>query len=492
MPTAVPPTPTVAQPKSEGKITIVSGVEPETLEYHMAYSREQALPLRNVTEALLNRDPKTNDLIGEMATKWEQTNPTTWRFTLRKDVKFHNGEALDAEGAAWITNRNWKKENNFGIRQFIGPELTAKAVDPLTLEITTAAPDPILPFRMYFSTIAAAKHAQANPEELPTKPIGTGPYKLVEWIKGQYIKMTANENYWGGPPKIKDVVFNFRKESAVRVAMVQTGEADLARLVNPEDCKKAPACISAPSAETLFLRIDTPHAALKDLRVRKAMAAAIDTPSILSQILAGEGILAAQLVNPIVNGHNPALKPYAYNPDEAKKLMDEAKAAGVPTNSPLEVILRAGRFARAEEATEALSNMINKVGFNSKVKIMDVAQERAYGQVRPAPPERGGLLFRYHGNEIGDSSASISSYYRCDGTLSTYCNPKVDEMDTKARVLTGAERTKAYQEIWKVVYDDVAVIPMVHVGISYAFSKKLTWNPRIDGFILVKDVTLAK
>ena len=488
-PTQAPPTPT-PKPKAEGKVVIVTGEEPDSLEHHMAYSYVGFLPLRNIQEALLNRDSKTNELIGELATKWEQVKPDTWRFTLRSGVKFHNGEAVDADTAAYMTNRTWSKDNNFFIRQFIGPEISAKVVDASTVDITTASPDPILPLRVYFAPFAAMKHAKENPEELATKPIGTGPYKFVEWSRGQYIRLTANEDYWGGVPKIKDVVFNFRKESAVRSATVMAGEADLARSVNPDDCKKAPKCISAPTVETLFVRIDTPHIALRDLRVRQALAYAIDKEGIIKTILSGEGTLAAQIVGPFVNGHNPDLKPYPYDVAKSKALLAEAKAAGIKVESPLSVNIRGGYFARVQEGAEAVSNMLNVVGFKTTIKAWDTASHRTYYRQQPIPEDRGALFFHLHGNEMGDASASVTSYFRKDSTLAAYWTPKTEEMDNKARSLVGPERTNAYQEIMKVLYDDVAIVPISHLGTSYALGKRLEWTPRLDAFVLVKDMTL--
>ena len=98
-------------------------------------------------------DPATNELVGELATAWEQTDDRTWRFTLRQGVTFHNGDPFNAEVAAFGINYTWSPENEFEIYQFIGPDMTATAVDDFSVDVQTVEPDPILPARLYFSPI---------------------------------------------------------------------------------------------------------------------------------------------------------------------------------------------------------------------------------------------------------------------------------------------------------------------------------------------------
>ena len=147
-----------------GKLIVSMSVEPDTLENWKAYSTDGHPILRNVQEALLNRDPVTNELVGELATAWEQTDDRTWRFTLRQGVTFHNGDPFNAEVAAYGTNYTWSPENEFEIYQFIGPDITATAVDEYTLDVSDgrAGPDP-----------AVAPLLRADPEHDPgARPAG--------------------------------------------------------------------------------------------------------------------------------------------------------------------------------------------------------------------------------------------------------------------------------------------------------------------------------
>jgi peptide/nickel transport system substrate-binding protein len=149
-----------------------------------------------------------------------------------------------------------------------------------------------------------------RPDTLPVEPIGTGPYKFVEWERGQYLRLEAFPEWWGntaddayGAVTIKDVEFVARPESAVRAAMVNTGEAQFARFLAPEDCATTPQCVTASSVETIFLRLDTMHPAMSDLRIRKAIGMAIDKQGVADSLFGG-GEAASQLVGPSATGYN--------------------------------------------------------------------------------------------------------------------------------------------------------------------------------------------
>lgn len=134
-----------AQDTDPSNIVLAMTIEPDTLENWRAYSTDGHPVLRNVMEALLNRDPETNELVGELATSWEQTDDVTWRFKLREGVTFHNGEAFNAEVAAFGINYTWSPENNFQIYQYVGPDMTATAVE-LTSTPLMSSPKRPTPF----------------------------------------------------------------------------------------------------------------------------------------------------------------------------------------------------------------------------------------------------------------------------------------------------------------------------------------------------------
>ncbi len=482
-----------------GKLVVSMSVEPDTLENWKAYSTDGHPILRNVQEALLNRDPKTNELVGELATSWEQTDERTWRFTLRQGVTFHNGDPFNAEVAAFGINYTWSKENGFEIYQFIGPDMTATAVDEYTVDVATVEPDPILPARLYFSPIPNMKQVQERPDSLVTEPIGTGPYSFVEWNRGQYIRITANPDWWGlgspdarGTVTIKDAEFVFRAESTVRAAQVVAGEAQIGRFLAPEDCATTPNCKSVSSVETIFLRLDTNHVAMQDIRVRQAIAFAVDKQAIADQLFGG-GEPASQLVGPSATGYNPDLQPYPYDLEKAKQLVAEANAAGVPVDAEITVVTREGIYLRNDELAEYVASQLREIGLNAKSEVIEPAlYNPEYSKnIKDVSETRGWITTNPHGNEIMDVSATASSYYRCDGGASMYCDPALDEALNKAIPLTGEERGPALAAVTKMYYDAYASVPVIYMPLNYGLAANLQWEPRLDAFMLLKEMTLT-
>jgi len=473
--------------------------EVPTLEMWQAYNSYGYPIIRNIAEGLVNRNPN-NELVGELATKWEATSPTNWRFYLRPNVKFHDGTPFNAEAAAFSLNWTWSKENNFRIRTFIGPELKATPVDELTLDVTTESPDPILPERLYFAPINSMKQAKENPDEVLLKAIGTGPYVFQEWVKGQHIKITASPDWWGngsadaqGAASIKDVTFVFRAEREVRAAMTKTGEADVARWITKEQCQETPNCQASPSIETIFVRMDIVNPTMKDKRVREAIALSIDKDAIINELMGG-GEVARQLVGPSATGFNKNLQPYPYDLARAKQLVAEAKAAGVPVDAPLTMYVRRAYIVGLEDAAEAIAQTMVEIGLTGTVTrgVETAAHAEIWGANTGSgvDPSRGMLGTHAHGNELMDYSSTVTSYYTCPARNSTVCDQTLSDMHAKALPLKGAERQKAYEEIAKYIHDQYYTVPIGHPNFYYGVSSKVEWKPRLDAFVMVKEMKL--
>jgi peptide/nickel transport system substrate-binding protein len=498
---AAPAKPAAAPPEPSGSITLVMPEEPPTLDPGSGTGTVAYPVLRNVEEALLNRDPKTNQLVPELATKWEATNPTTWRFHLRQGVKFHDGTPFNAQAAADSITYTWSKENSFRIRSWIGPEFKVVPVDEYTIDIVTETPDPLIPTRMFFGAIVSPKMVKENVADLMLKPVGTGPYKFVEWVKGQHIKLTANPDWWGrtapdagGAQTIKDLTFVTRVEREVRTAMVQRGEADYARWVSEEQCKAAPQCKSGVGIETLQVRMDFPNPVLGDRRIREAIALAMDKESLMRDIFGG-GEVTGFLGPKATVGWTPDIKPYPYNPERAKQLVAEARAAGVPLDTtPLTFIARRGSFFRIEEAAEAIGEMLQKVGLtNLKVQVLETAAHiEIWSADKPIAPSRGIIGVNAHGNELLDLALTVKMYYDCEGKQSVYCDPKMQELENIALPLEGEARAKAWQAVAKYAYDQIVTIPIGYPYNYYAVSARLDWEPRAEGLILAKEMKLKQ
>jgi peptide/nickel transport system substrate-binding protein len=483
---------------ASGTLVMALNDEVETFENWKSLSNDGHPILRNIMESLVNKDPETMELVGELAVSWENTADDTWQFELREGVMFHDGTPFNAEAAAYVLNYTWDFDNAFEILSVAGPAFTCTAIDEYTLEIVSETPDPILPNRLFFSPISSMRQLQDEPDSLPTNPIGTGPYQFVEWARGEYARATINPDWWGhtaddayGSATIENIEWVFRSEATVRASMIATGEANLADQLNPDDCDDLPVCIPSVSPQTNQLRLDVVNPVLADIRVREAMALAIDVDAVTESFFIGD-TPASHNFAPGATGYNDDLEPYPYDMDRARELVEEAQSDGVPIDQQLFLILPNPSASQAE-AGEYLQEQFTQIGLNVEIQILDSAQFRpeAYGTPRDQVSEdRGWIVLHRHANEMGDGSYSLGRYYTCDLTNdSVYCNEEIDEAYDEAVQLFGDERHEALREVSAMYYDEYPLIPISHVTMYYGITEDLDWTPRVDGYRLVKEMS---
>jgi len=489
-PTPVPPTPTpVPTPVGPtGKVVIVIGGDPSTLDPQLADDGNERAVNDNIYETLIARDSKTMKLVPALAESWEQVDDTTWRFTLRKGVKFHNGEDWNAEAAAYSINR--VIDPDFASEQisFYATITGAKVVDEYTVEVTTEGPDPILPTRLYWMKMVPPKYASEDADTFAQKPVGTGPYKFVEWVKGDHITLEANTDYWGGAPSIKTVVIRPIPDEVTRLAALQAGEVDLVRGLLPEYVGEVPKAASTPGLEFPWLRFNTTKGLTADKRIRLAINYAIDKEALAESLYLGYAVPAqGQLLTPGHFGFNPNLKPYPYDPDKAKELLAEAGYAG----EEIEFVGEAGRWLKDKELIEAVAGQLRDVGLNIKVNIVEWSAwlDLLFAGAEAAPP----IQFSAHSNELLDADRTLTAIYHSEGSQSAYKNEEVDRLIDAGRTETDvAKREAMYHQALQIAYDEAALVPLLNLKDIYGLSERLQWEPRLDGKIFAVEMRLAE
>jgi peptide/nickel transport system substrate-binding protein len=240
--------------------------------------------------------------------------------------------------------------------------------------------------------------------------------------------------------------------------------------------------------------MDTMNVAMKDKRVREAIALSIDKEAVIDELMGG-GDVARQLVGPSATGHNPDLQPYPYDVAKAKQLIAAAKADGIPVDAELTNYVRRAYIVGLEEATEAIAQGMVEIGLvNTKTRGVETAAHQEIWGANNGPgsidPNRGMLGTHAHGNELMDYSSTVTAYYTCRARNSVVCDQTIEDMHAKALPLKGAERQKAYQEIAKYIHEQFYTVPIGHPNFYYGASTKIDWTPRLDAFILVKEMKL--
>ncbi len=469
-----------AQAQAQNRnLTIVLTDEPTDLDgCNTSQSTVGRVVKQTIAETLTVVDPDTGAVTPRLATSWERIDDFTWRFKLRPNVTFHDGTPFNATTASGAIARTLVESITpvCGVRtKFFGAQkLTGKAVDPLTLDITSSVKDPILPTRMGVYTLV---HPDTSINGLQRTAIGTGPYVLEKWTNGIEITLKRNESYWGKKPEATAVKFVWRKESAVRAAMVKVGEADLTDNIAVQDANDPKTDFSFLNSETSFLRIDTMIPPLNNFKVRQALQYATDRNALRGSILSKDVIPAAQVVLPFILGHNHELdkKPIPFDLAKAKQLVAEAKAEGADLNKELEMVGRTGIWPNGTETMEALMEMYKAAGFKVKLKMLDRAEWLDILN-KPFKDERGPVLLQgQHDNNNGDSVFTVEARYACKGVQSTICDPALDAKIAEAATLIGPARVKAYEDIYRIVYEEK--IPDVYLFHMVGYTRV---NPRIN------------
>ncbi|MBL8131465.1 MAG: hypothetical protein JNL42_06380 [Anaerolineae bacterium] len=480
-----------AQAQDPSQLVVVIGEEPPNLD--PGEGTIIALnTYRNTYEALVTRDAATGEIIPELATSWELVNPTTWRFTLREGVSFHDGTPFNAEAAAWNINYLFNPDNNKHILGNVPAGTTATAVDEYTMDVSTPEPFPVLPRALFFANMASPTAIQADTEGAFRTMVGTGPYILKEWIAGDRIVLEKNGNYWGDAPEIDEVVYVWRNESSVRSAMVEAGEAHIAAALDARDTSSGNV-VAIDISETHFIRMDLPNPPLSDIRIRQAICMSIDRQSIADRLFGGYASPATQLIASDVVGYNPDISLVRFDLEAAKALVDAARADGVPVDNQITVYLSSTAGDVTIQMMVAIVQWTTEIGLNLNLEINEAARHRAIARELPPPADRLAIFWGQHGNEVGDAFGTIQGYYMPGGIHSTGDDQAFFDMYAEASQLSGQERQDALAEVLLYQHENVmATCPIVHMKFIYKLADGLDWQPRPDHLILAKDVVLSQ
>ena len=462
-------------------ITIVLQEEPYSVEPCNANTSIIGKVLRqNIVETLVDRDPDTGEIIPRLATSWEHPDALTWLFHLREGVKFHDGADFNAASVVYAINRtlNASFDCEVRIKVFGGFDIELSEVDPYTVKMVTSVPQPILPTMLVPVTIMSPNTPEAV---MADRPIGTGPYEFVDRVPGTEINLRRFEGYWGEKPQVERAKYVWRSESSVRAAMVQTGEADLAPSIAVDDATTA-MDVPYPNSETSRLRIQSDQPPFDDRRVREALNIAIDRDALRGSVFSPDVIPSTQLVPPGTVGYNEKLEVWPYDPDRARQLLAEAKADGVPVDTPFTIYGRTGVYPHSTESLEAIMAYLQDVGFKPNLQMLEISQHVVYLQ-KPYPTEITGfpnLIQDQHDNGNGDAVFTVFYKYGSEGANSVLHDANLDALIAKASVSEGAEREETWEAAFKVIADDIiADVPLFYM-VGYArVAPRINFQPNI-------------
>jgi len=431
----------------------------------------------NVIETLTIRSTEDGSVQPRLALSWEQPEPNRWRVKLREGVKFHNGAPMDAAAVAESINRllSTKLECYDRYRMFSNMTITPEVVDPLTLDLVSTSPLPLMPV---YLTVAGITAPGTDPEAFTNEPIGTGPFVFSEWDPAQKIVVKQFADYWGEKPQVEQATYIWRSESALRAAMVPAGEADIGTQISPQDATDPALDHSYLTGETTRIRMFQNAEPFNDIRVRRALNYATDRQALIGTIFSPDVVPATQLMLPTIAGYNPNIKGYEYDPDKARQLLDEARADGVNVDAPIELIGRIGFFPNQEEALQAMMQMWAQVGFNVKLTMLDRVDwlklvNKPFDRTRPPT-----LIQEQHDNSYGDAAFTTTFHYHSASAKADEVYPELDKILDAAAIETGAKRAELFGEAYQYVVDKIVPDVLMFHMVSYLrISPALSYEP---------------
>lgn len=483
----------------QAPVEVVIGLtdDPPSGDPHKSRGANGGHLLYNVYEGLVALNGEMTEVLPKLATSWEQLDETSWRFHLREGVTFHNGEPFNAEAVKYSIARLLDPDAvrlNSGYKHIGEVEI----IDDHTVVIHLTATDPMFIERLPdVHMVPPAYTASLSEEEFGRKPVGTGPYRFVEWTVGDHLTLEAYDQYWGGRPAVDRLVFRPIPEASTRLAELQTGRVDFITGVNYDTVSVIEndpnlRVESNSGRRTVFIHVDQlgGFEPLQDERVRQAISHAIDRQLLIDGVLNGYGTPLATFFRPDMFGFDPGLEPHQYDPDLARRLLAEA---GYPEGFTVRMSTSPTTVTKGDEIAQAIDSMLAEVGIQVDLQVVsDQTQRDTY---LGNPDKTSGAvppLFMWNwGSQLPDASSPLTGLLRTGGVTSYMSDPELDtlidrfvsEMDPEAR------RAQAL-ELQQFLYTSLPVIPLYLQLDLYGVNERIEWTARKDEYILGVDMSL--
>lgn len=469
---------------SAKRFNIAVGQEPASMDQTLGYLGADFVVLENYGEYLVYRDPN-GDLKPGLATSWKiSSDGKVIEFELRKEVKFHTGDPLTTKDVLFSLERARAKNTTVRTRMKFVEKI--EVIDDYNFKVHFSAPDvTFIPYRGGVMIASKSYYDKVGEDKFVKQPVGTGPYRVTNYVPGEYVDLERFEEYYGPKPLIKEARFFFVPEDTTRVAKLKAGEVDFIGACpypSVSDLEKNPKfkviklSTGHPTPSVVFQN-SNPKTPWYDRRVRLAMAHAIDCEAIIKNILMGYPEHYARLA-PWELGYDPELKPYAYDPKRAKELLAEA---GYPNGFEFNLYWAiTGRTPMTREMTEAIAAYLQAVGIRTKL----VGEENAthYARMRSIKKSPEGVFVAF--NSVGFVAGAVEPTFildiilTTDGGFSVYSNPEFDKVVAEARgTVDDAERAKIIKKAVRIAYDEVPNIPICNIVFFYAMKNNIDFIP---------------
>ncbi len=525
-PTAAPPTPT---PRPVTLVMCEPGdaVRLDPADYDDGQTAARA---EQIFETLAEFDGATTNVKPALAEKWEASaDGKTWTFFLRKGVKFHDGTPFNADAVIWNFTRQWDPKHPYHAKEYstldweywndvIGwgfkgdksalMQDIVKVDDSTVKFVLSDASGPFLiNIALFSNAIASPASFEKNKTDTFKNPVGTGPFKLAgasDWIKDDRITLVKNPDWWGGANNIQigRLVFRVIKDNSARFLAVKAGDCNgMGEGANPDDAKAAVSdptlqVLSRPPFNVAYVNMNQKAKPLDNLKVRQAIAYAINKKAIVDAFYAGNGVAATQFLPQSLWGYNPDIKQTCCDAEKAKQLLKDAGQDKGFTVDFWYMPVSRPYYPNPKSIAEAMAADLAKVGITANLKTEDWGQYK----VDAREGKFAGLWLLGWTGDNGDPDNFLFTFFGDDppgAGASTKCcayyNKELNDLLTKAARLPDVKsREPLYKQAAVLIDADLPRVPIAHSTVPLIFSKKVSgYVPNPTGTEFFKTVKLA-
>ncbi|MDB5372306.1 MAG: transporter substrate-binding protein [Belnapia sp.] len=460
----------------------------------------------HIFDRLVERDARAQPFPG-LAESWRVVSETVWEFKLRPGVKWHDGRDFTADDVAFTIQRTPNVPNSpGGFGGFVRAIERVEVVDPLTIRFHTARPHPLLPTELA-SVAVIARHAAENAatEDYNSgkAAIGTGPYRMIAYRSGDRTELARNEAYFRGPEHWARVNYRFIGNDGARTAALLAGDVDVIDQVPSTDLARLKRDPKVTISEIQGLRLiylamdgsrrgsvpfitdndgkPLPANPFDDIRIKRALSMAINRAALAERVMEGTAQPTGQWLPEGTFGYNPEVRPPAFDPDGAKRLLAEA---GFPQGFRLTLHSPNDRYPNDSKAAQAVAQMWSRIGIRTEVEAVPWA---SFSQ--RSNRQDYAIRLTGWGSVTGEASYALvnilSTFDREKRTGASnsgrYANPALDALTERAAAtIDDPTRERLLREAVKLATDDVAIIPMFQLVNSWALRRGLTYAARMD------------
>lgn len=476
---------------------------PFVLDPHLLFYGPNMAAARHIFDSLVGRDSDAR-WTPSLAEGWRQLDETTWEFTLRRGVAFHDGSPFTAADVVATFERVPSIPNNpSSYESNLRTVARTEVVDPHTIRIHTDRPNPTLPGQ-FTNIFVVPAHLAKEPADASGSRIavGTGPYRLVGFRYGEGMELVRNEAYWGSRPAFPRVRVRVIPKDAAREAALLAGDIDLMENVPPDDVARLrgnPAVqvfsraadrvvflLPNTGADTLPLLTDQAGKLLgrnpmRDLRVRQAISAAVDRTALVDRVLSGQGVPSMQIVPEGFLGWTPALTVPRPDPARARKLLADA---GYPDGFRMTLACTNDRYVYDGRMCQALAQMLTRGGIATSVETLPGSVFMS--RTRIGRNDLPLILYAISLSSLRDVAYILAMAHTADdpngfvGSRGGFSDPELDRIIEAAVVRSDPGREAALQHAQQEAVARLGMIPLYHEPTIAAARAGITYVPRVD------------